>query len=73
MSHNFIRGCVCLLVRRSIGPLVGPSVGLSVGNAFVSAGRDKLANGLFRVYKLVRVTERPNQFDIADPSDVNEL
>ena len=50
-SHDSIRGCVRPLVRWSVGPLVR----WSVGNAFVSAGRDELANVLFRVYKLVVV------------------
>ena len=39
VSHDSIRGCVRLLVR----PLV----------MLLSAGRDKPANDLFRVYKLV--------------------
>ena len=38
-----IRGCV----PPSVGPSVGPSVML------LSAGRDKAANDLFRVYELV--------------------
>ena len=48
---------VGLLVGPSVGPLVGllvgPLVGPMVGNAFVSVGRDKPANDLFCVYKLV--------------------
>ena len=46
-----------MTVHWSVGPLVhrsvGPLVRWSVGNAFVSAGRDKPANDLFRVHKLV--------------------
>ena len=34
-------------------PSVGWLVSWSIGNAFVLAGRDKPANDLFRVYKLV--------------------
>ena len=44
-------------VRRLVGWLVRWSIGRSIGplvdNAFVSAGRDKPANDLFRVYELV--------------------
>ena len=42
-SHLYKRVC----------PSVGPSVRWSFGNAFVSAGRDELANDFFRVYELV--------------------
>ena len=45
VSHDSIGGCV--------RPSVLPSVCPLVRNAFVSAGRDKPANDLLRVYKLV--------------------
>ena len=40
-------------IRWLVRPSVHWSFGLSVGNAFVSVGRDKPANDLFWVYKLV--------------------
>ena len=56
-------GCFSLVFSReprlykrvcpSVGPLFRWSVDRSVRNAFVTAGRDKPANDLFRVYELV--------------------
>ena len=47
-------------VRRSVSPSVGPSVRGSVRSAFVSTGRDKPANDLFLVYKLVFLVHPSN-------------
>ena len=51
VSHDSIRRCL------SVGPSVHLSVRLLVNNAFVSAGREELANDLFCVYKLVLNSE----------------
>ena len=44
---------VCPSVSWLVRRLISLSVGQSVGNAFVLAGRDEPANGLFCVYELV--------------------
>ena len=54
VSHDSIRGWVRPSVRR----LVHRSVRRSVRNAFVSAGRDELANDLFRVHELVQFSSK---------------
>ena len=49
LSHLYKR--VCLSVGRSVGLSFGPLVGPLV--MLLSAGRDKPANDLFRLYELV--------------------
>ena len=65
MSHDSIRGCVRPSVRRSIRPSVGRK-------REFSAGGDKTANDLFRVYELVYVNFEKNKACTKQRSPTNQ-